>query len=140
MLPGLTSYASDSSADEPADAPPSVPPDEPSDEWPTAATESTWKPPPMPLPPRHSRFLDPDTAIEHINKLAQPAGYAVNKLRSKKNKRGQVKKVVLRCDRGREYASSISETSHKHKTNTHTCGCRFQVTLRFQPIISPDLP
>jgi hypothetical protein len=132
MLPGLTLYASDSSDNEPPGATEVARAIARELGYPDEAPINIDQPAPipMPLPSTEQRYSDPESAIAVINELARPAGYAVVKGRSKKTKRGVLKRVVLHCDRRGEYKDRISEESRKRQTNTRTCGCKFQITLR----------
>jgi hypothetical protein len=77
----------------------------------------------IPPPPVDLFYKTLDEALQSIQKLTKEHGYALTKLRSKKGKDGEVKKVYLQCDRGKSRASGVQEQNRRKFRSTRFLDC-----------------
>jgi hypothetical protein len=81
----------------------------------------------MPLtPPPNKLFTSIDILISSAKAYAATRGYAIVILHSKKNKKGTLYKVWLKCDRrGKYWTRGITEESRVRLTGTRYIECPF---------------
>src|SRR5579862_773812 len=86
----------------------------------------------MPLtPPLDLLFRDLSSAIKSAQTHVGNHGYAVTKLRSKKNKAGLTYKIWLKCDRGGKYrARGLTDDTRMRLTSSRCIDCPFSTVVQ----------
>jgi hypothetical protein len=90
----------------------------------------------MPLtPPPDQIFSALASAIESAQTHAGNHGYAVAKLRSKKNKAGDMYKVWLKCDRGGKYRTrGLTDDTRQRLTASRCIDCPFSAIVQLNQL------
>ena len=82
-------------------------------------------PPPMTLAPPSTRkeYATAEGLLENINKEAGLQGYELARRGYKKDKRGELRKIWLGCDRGKSYKPTVNEDDRKRQQTSRACEC-----------------
>ena len=90
----------------------------------------------MPLtPPPDQLFMSLEALLKAAKVYAANHGYAITILRSKKNKKGILYKVWLKCDRGGKYrARDLTDDNQVHLTGTRCIECPFSAIGKLNPL------
>ena len=70
------------------------------------------------LPPPPGQFASRDKLPAHVQAFALTQGYAVTAKRSRTNVNGEVKNLILRCDRGGSYRNRLNLTVDLRRRQT----------------------
>ncbi|KAJ5700961.1 hypothetical protein N7493_012007 [Penicillium malachiteum] len=92
---------------------------------PTDTTSDIYK---LPVLPAGKLWPSWEAGLAEINTFARGEGYAVVKARSKPSKKGELRLISLRCDRGGKYEGQ----PRSRNTSTRALRCPFAVSLRRQ--------
>lgn len=76
-------------------------------------------------PPPPGVYDELDALMQAANLHAKQQGYAVVKQRTKKDKKGQLHKVYLRCDRGGKYLDKANPYGRTRYSGTRLIDCPF---------------
>ncbi len=76
-------------------------------------------------PPPPGVYPGLEALIEAANSHARSQGYAIIKRRSKKNKKGELKKVYLECDQGGRYHDQASRLGRTRDCSSRLIECLF---------------
>ena len=74
-------------------------------------------------PSTEKTYVTAEELIKNINEKAALQGYALRKEGYKKDKRGEIRKIWLACDRRRKYKSKIDEDQRKRQRTSRACDC-----------------
>ena len=70
------------------------------------------------LPPPPGQFASRDELLAHVRAFALTQGYAVTVKRSRTDVNGEVKNLMLRCDRGGSYGNKLNLTADLRRRQT----------------------
>ncbi len=79
-------------------------------------------------PPPPGVYPDLEALMQAANSHAKSQGYALVKQRSKKNNKGELKKVYLRCDRGGRYLDKAAPLGRTRYHTSRLIECPFSAT------------
>ena len=90
----------------------------------------------MPLtPPPDQLFMSLEALLKAAKVYAANHGYAITILQSKKNKKGILYKVWLKCDRGGKYrARDLTDDNRVHLTGTRCIEYPFSAIGKLNPL------
>ncbi|UNI21344.1 hypothetical protein JDV02_007342 [Purpureocillium takamizusanense] len=82
-------------------------------------------------------FSTLEEARAALDEMAKGQGWALAQRTRKLDPQGQVRYLILRCSKGREYrqnptVASTHETKRRHRVSTQRTGCKVTVTLTFK--------
>lgn len=83
----------------------------------------------IPPPPVDLLYHTLEEALQSIREFTKGHGYALTTLRSKKDKDGEIKKVVLQCNRGKFRPSQVREQDRQRIKGTRRLNCPFSAKL-----------
>ena len=77
-------------------------------------------------------YTDFEAAEKSLKEQSAKKGFVVNKLRSKKSKKGELRKVWYACVHSRTYAQNenINTEKKKRKTTTRRLDCTWRATIK----------
>jgi hypothetical protein len=77
-------------------------------------------------------YTDFEAAEKSLQKQSAKKGFVVNKLRSKKSKKGEIRKVWYACVHSRTYVQNeyINTEKKKRKTTTRRLDCPWRATIK----------